>query len=135
MVKHDRGCALYVQHASCGSQTDAPAFSRTYQNTHKRARHTEGYARPLFASLSGHSPCIQPRGSSLFENFCLPSSALCTKVGKMASMPTAGQVRKGALLETGHCVKKRLGRLLQQDAGSCRRCSMWQLGSLNLNSL
>lgn len=66
------------------------------------------------------------------------NSALVTnddKLGKMASMPTAGLVRKGALLETGHCVKKSLGRLLHQDAGSGRRCSMWQLGSLNLNPL
>lgn len=37
------------------------------------------------------------------------NSALVTnddKLGKMASMPTAGLVGKGALLETGHCVKK-----------------------------
>lgn len=59
VVVHDRGCALYVQHTH-GSQTDAPAFCQNYQNVHKRARHTEGYAHPdhsLHHRVAIHRAC------------------------------------------------------------------------------
>lgn len=99
VVVHDRGCALYVQHTH-GSQTDAPAFCQNYQNVHKRARHTEGYAHPdhsLHHRVAIHRACGHEANFYLRTFFSrqvcyVQNSALVTdddELGIMASMPTA----------------------------------------------